>query len=182
MIVVSEYQHSWPRTFAELRDIYAEALVGVDVVAIEHVGSTAVHGLAAKPVLDIDIVVEESNVAGASSALETIGFRPLGEQGIPQRWAFQDPAEFVRTNTYIVVVGSLALRNHIAVRDALRDDADLRLEYANLKRSIAGTTEDMATYVEAKSSLIATILRRQGLSEEETRSIKAANRAENHQP
>lgn len=163
-------------TFAELRDHYSEALSGVDVVAIEHVGSTVVTALAAKPVLDIDIVVAAATVAAASSALEAIGFRSLGEQGILQRGAFRQPAELQRTNTYVVVNGSLALRNHIAVRDALRRDGDLRTKYADLKRNIASPTGDIATYVEAKSSLIATILRGEGLSEDETTTIENANR------
>ena len=166
-------------TFAELRDHYSEALSGVDVVAIEHVGSTVVTALAAKPVLDIDIVVAAATVAAASSALEAIGFRSLGEQGILQRGAFRQPAELQRTNTYVVVNGSLALRNHIAVRDALRRDGDLRTKYADLKRNIASPTGDIATYVEAKSSLIATILRGEGLSEDETTTIENANRADN---
>ena len=66
----------------------AMAAAGVPVVAIEHVGSTSVPGLAAKPIIDCDIVVREADVVAASNILMSLGFTPLGELGIPQRWAY----------------------------------------------------------------------------------------------
>ena len=71
MIVVTEYDPGWPRRFEELRREYAAAMAdaGVPVVAIEHVGSTSVPGLAAKPVIDCDIVVAGRDVAAASDVL-----------------------------------------------------------------------------------------------------------------
>lgn len=58
--------------------------------------------------------------------LTGLGFKPLGELGIPLRWAFKEPERLAGTNTYIVVTCSLSLRNHLAVRDILRADPDLR--------------------------------------------------------
>ena len=78
-------------------------------MAIEHVGSTAVPGLAAKPVIDCDIVVAKDDVAGACETLVGLGFRPLGELGIPLRWAFKEPDRLTGTNTYAVVDGCLSL-------------------------------------------------------------------------
>ena len=89
----------------------------VPVMAIEHVGSTSVPGLAAKPVIDCDIVVGEAYVAAAGGVLISLGFAPLGELGIPQRWAFKEPARLSGTNTYVIVDGCLSLRNHLALRD-----------------------------------------------------------------
>jgi GrpB-like predicted nucleotidyltransferase (UPF0157 family) len=109
----------------------------VPVVAIEHVGSTAVPGLAAKPVLDCDIVVAEQDLAAGSRALTGLGLTPLGELGIPLRWAFKEPKRLAGTNTYLVVAGSLSLRNHLAVRDSLRADPDLREQYAAVKKRSA---------------------------------------------
>lgn len=122
MIEVCDYDPSWPRIFEELRREYADAMAtaGVPLVAIEHVGSTSVPALAAKPVIDCDIVVAEADVAAASDVLVGLGFKPLGELGIPLRWAFREPPRLAGTNTYLIVVGSLALRNHLAVRDILR--------------------------------------------------------------
>jgi GrpB-like predicted nucleotidyltransferase (UPF0157 family) len=116
VIEVVDYDPTWPRRFEQLRREYADALAaaGVPVVAIEHVGSTAVPGLAAKPVIDCDIVVAEQNVPAAAEALIELGFAPLGDLGIPLRWAFKEPARLTGTNTYVVVDGCLSLRNHLA--------------------------------------------------------------------
>ena len=128
VIEVVEYDPEWPDGFEGLRGEYAAAMAAaaVPVVAIEHVGSTSVPGLAAKPVIDCDIVVEEHDVAGASAALVGLGFQPDGDLGIPMRWAFKEPARLARTNTYVIVAGSLSLRNHLAVRDTLRASPVLR--------------------------------------------------------
>jgi GrpB-like predicted nucleotidyltransferase (UPF0157 family) len=89
VIVVAEYDPAWPGRFEQLRQEYAPAMAaaGVPVVAIEHVGSTSVPGLAAKPLIDCDIVVAGPDVAAASEVLTRLGFKPLGELGIPLRWA-----------------------------------------------------------------------------------------------
>ena len=87
MIEVVEYDESWPQRFEGLRDTYATALDSAEVpfVTIEHVGSTSVPGLAAKPVIDCDIVVERQHVEDACAVLIRLGFVALGELGIPQR-------------------------------------------------------------------------------------------------
>ena len=79
--------------FESLRREYATAMAaaGVPVVAIEHVGSTSVPGLAAKPIIDCDIVAGEADVMAASRVLVSLGFTPEGERGIPQHWAFKEP-------------------------------------------------------------------------------------------
>jgi GrpB-like predicted nucleotidyltransferase (UPF0157 family) len=76
VIVVVEYNPAWPQRFERLRREYTRAMAaaGVPVVAIEHVGSTSVRGLAAKPVIDCDIVVAGQDVAAASQALTRLGF------------------------------------------------------------------------------------------------------------
>ena len=83
-----------------------------------------------QPVIDCDIVVAGQHVAAASQALTGLGFTPLGDLGIPLRWAFKEPERLAATNTYVVVQGSLSLRNHLAVRDMLRADPGLREQYA----------------------------------------------------
>jgi GrpB-like predicted nucleotidyltransferase (UPF0157 family) len=177
VIDVVDHDPGWAKAAADVIDTYRAALVGVPVVAFEHVGSTAVPGLAAKPVLDIDIVVTEPDVDTAIAVMRGLGYEPLGEQGIDQRWAFRAPAGEPRTHTYVVVEGSVALRNHLGVREVLRGDAGLREEYTLLKRRLAATTTEMAAYVEGKSELLGRILKRAGLSEAERAGIEAANRS-----
>jgi GrpB-like predicted nucleotidyltransferase (UPF0157 family) len=172
MITVVQYDPSWPERFDALRDEYAEAMAaaGVPIAAIEHVGSTSVPGLAAKPIIDCDIVVAEANVTAAASVLMSLGFAPLGELGIPRRWAFKEPARLSGTNTYVVVDGCSSLRNHLAVRDVLRADAALRDEYA----------ADIDEYGHAKTAMVQKILESAGLTAAERASI-AANQVPSHE-
>jgi GrpB-like predicted nucleotidyltransferase (UPF0157 family) len=175
VILVVDYNPWWPERFELLRTEYAAAMAaaGVPVVAIEHVGSTSVPGLAAKPVIDCDIVVDQRDVAAASQVLVGLGFRPEGELGIPQRWAFREPERLAGTNTYVIVGGSLSLRNHLAVRDALRADPVLRDEYAAVKRRVGATATDIDEYGRGKNAMVQRILAAAGLTDAERASINA---------
>jgi GrpB-like predicted nucleotidyltransferase (UPF0157 family) len=133
VIEVVDYDEQWPAQYEVLRARYQAALSGLPVVSIEHVGSTSVPGLAAKPIIDIDIVVPDDAVDAAIAALASIGYEPLGEMGVPQRWACRAPPGDIRTNTYVVVDGCLSLRNHVVVRDALLADEALRDQYSAVK-------------------------------------------------
>ncbi|MGB0112117.1 MAG: GrpB family protein [Ilumatobacteraceae bacterium] len=175
-IEVVEYDPRWAAWFGELATLYTVALRAVPHLAIEHVGSTSVPGLAAKPVIDVDIVVERPHVEAAIGALEAIGYESRGEMGIVDRWAMGAPAGSIRTNTYVVVDGSVALHNHLAVRDALRADGALRDEYGALKRRLAAETDDIDVYIEAKSPILQRILAAAGLSADDRSAIEAANR------
>lgn len=175
MVDVAEYEPSWLSQFEALKREYLDAFgeVRVDVVAIEHVGSTAVPGRAAKPVIDCDIVVEAVDVDAATGVLKSLGFTPLGELGIPQRWAFKGPARLARTNTYVVVSGSLSLRNHLCLRETLRADPILRDEYARVKKAGATVASNLEEYGRFKSLIIARILAIGGLSEDELSSVQS---------
>ena len=176
MIEVVDYDERWPESFGQLRDRYRELLGGVEVAAIEHVGSTSVPGLAAKPVIDVDIVVEREHLATTLDALADAGFELRGDLGIEDRHAVVDHSEAIPTNTYVVVAGSLALRNHLAVRDLLRADAELRGEYGALKRRLASSTDDIDIYVEAKTPLLLRLLTRAGMTDDELVRVAADNR------
>jgi len=173
VITVVPYDPTWPDRFAGLRDEYAAAFEAarVPVIAIEHVGSTSVPGLAAKPVIDCDIVVDAAHVEAASAVLVGIGFRPLGELGIPLRWAFAEPVRLRGTNTYVVVQGSLSLRNHLAVRDILRRDAALRDEYGAVKQRVGAAAVDIEAYGRGKNAIVQKILAAAGLTDDERASI-----------
>ena len=173
VITVVDYDPAWPERFESLRDEYAAAMAAaaVRVVAIEHVGSTSVPGLAAKPIIDVDIVVQAEDVAAASDVLISLGFTPQGDLGVPQRWAFRAPARLPRTNTYVVVDGCLSLRNHLAVRDVLRADQALRDEYAAVKQQAGARLDDIDEYVLAKNDIVLKILAAGGLNDAERATI-----------
>jgi GrpB-like predicted nucleotidyltransferase (UPF0157 family) len=175
VIEVVDHDPVWAERFGALRSEYAAALSAarVPVVAIEHVGSTSVPGLAAKPIIDIDIVVEESHVEAASAVLVSLGFTPLGELGIPQRRAFTAPDRLAGTATYVIVAGSLSWRNHLAVRDVLRADRRLRDEYGEVKKRVGATAADIYAYGAGKNAMVQRILQRAGLSAGERAAIDA---------
>lgn len=175
-VTVVPYDARWPDSFASVRRELAAALAPLGDVRIEHVGSTAVPGLAAKPVIDVDVVVDEARLAPTIAALTAAGYTHRGELGIPGRHAFAAPPGGVDRHVYVCVDGCLALRNHLAVRDVLRRDARLRAAYAAVKTTLA--ERDLATvaeYVEGKSAVLADVLRAAGLSADDVAAVTAAN-------
>jgi GrpB-like predicted nucleotidyltransferase (UPF0157 family) len=176
VISVVDYDPAWPRQFEQLRQEYAAAMAAasVPVVAIEHVGSTSVPGLAAKPIIDCDIVVAGQDVAAASQVLTGLGFRPQGELGIPLRWAFRAPERLAGTNTYVVAAGALSLRNHLAVREILRTRADLREQYSAVKKRVGAVAANIDEYGSGKSAVIQELLAAAGLTDAERAAIGAS--------
>jgi GrpB-like predicted nucleotidyltransferase (UPF0157 family) len=85
--------------------------------------------------------------------------------------AFKEPERLAGTSTYIVEAGSLALRNHLAVRDTLRADAGLRQEYAAVKRRPGATAANIDDFGHAKNAMVQKILAAAGLTEAERASI-----------
>ena len=174
-IEVVAYDPGWPERFVVIRAAIADALGDIPAATIEHVGSTSVPGLAAKPVIDVDVVVERSDLGRAIDALERIGYRHRGDLGIPDRHALAAPDDGTRRNVYVVVNGSLALRNHLAVRDALRSSGSLRDRYAALKCGLASGTDDIDMYISGKTRFLLDILGDAGFTDDELAAIGEAN-------
>ncbi len=180
-VSVVPYDPAWPADFARIRDEIAPALEGV-ALAIEHVGSTAVPGLVAKPILDIDVVVED--VAGTRAAiarLEGLGYRHRGDLGVAGREAFDQPLGAageprVAHHLYVCLRGGLALENHLRMRDRLRADPKLASAYAELKLELAREhPDDVNAYTTGKTGFVIAVLRDAAMAEEDLASIEAAN-------
>lgn len=174
VIEVIHYDPVWPARFREIQAALHTALDGVPVVSIEHVGSTSVPGLAAKPVIDVDVVVQRADLPAAIPALQHAGYTHRGDLGISDRHSMAEP-DPPRRHVYVVVDGSLALRNHLAVRDALRADAELRAIYADLKARLSAEVHDIGDYVERKTEFLTQILSDAGFTEAELQIIRSAN-------
>ena len=171
-----DYDSEWPRIFLRLRDWIWLSVCDV-AIAIEHVGSTSVPGMAAKPVIDIDVVIRaRAHLPSMRLRLLRLGYQYRGDLGIADREAFLAPRNQPAHHLYLCVENSLALKNHLAVRDYLRTHLADAVAYSTLKKALAerfGNKRER--YVEAKTESILSILERRGFSEKELDSIKREN-------
>jgi GrpB-like predicted nucleotidyltransferase (UPF0157 family) len=176
VIEVVDWSPRWAQQFEEVAAVLVRALADVRSARVEHVGSTSVPGLAAKPVLDIDVIVEPGDVPAAVAALESVGYVHRGDLGVTGREAFLAPDE-PRRNVYVCTAGTANVRNHLAVRDVLRRRTDLREAYAAVKRALAADPGmDIDTYIAGKSAVLQEVLEASGeLSDEELAEIRRLN-------
>ncbi|KAL7770108.1 hypothetical protein CFE70_000041 [Pyrenophora teres f. teres 0-1] len=176
-VVVEQYNTEWPQQFEKIKADLEGYLQGVDYLSIEHVGSTAVPGLAAKPFIDVDIIVTRDNVQSVNDALIANGkLDYLGELGIVDRHAFKDPSNTTRHNIYVCVDGAIQTRNHLSLRNTLRSNPTLLSEYATAKLSLAATSTNIVDYIVGKSAIIQKILQASNaFSKEDLAAIARAN-------
>lgn len=174
MIEVCDYDPAWADRFDALRAEYTaalrEAMVRhrVDRACRKHRRSW----LAAKPVIDIDVVVNPPTSTPLPLCLSASGSSPVASSAY-QRWAFWEPARLAGTNTYVIVSGLSRVANYLAVRDMLRDDPDLRAEYGEVKKRVGAMAADLYEYGAGKNAAVQRILARARLSDEERASIDA---------
>lgn len=131
-IVVAPYNPDWPQTFQKESSKIKEAL-GSNCIALHHIGSTSVPGLAAKPVIDMIGVVK--NPEESIQPLESLGFKYKGEYNIPMRYYF-NRSEGVETNLHVYEEGHPEIELNLAFRNYLRDHPEAREEYAQLKETL----------------------------------------------
>lgn len=174
-IEVVDWSPDWAVQFDEISSVLREALTGLDAT-VQHVGSTSVPGLAAKPVLDVDVIVGASDVPAAVAALESVGYEHRGDLGVTGREAFFEPGP-PRRNVYVCAAGTTNVRNHLAVRDVLRARDDLRDAYATVKLALAADPAmDIDTYLAGKSAVLQEVLEVSGeFSDEELVAIHRLN-------
>ena len=153
-----DWHMEFDRISAGITDWLDGAGVGDAVVGIEHVGSTAVCGLWAKPIIDLDLVYADSGrLADVVSALEALGYEDEGELRIAGREAFSysGKPELMTHHLYACPVGSPELARHRAFRDYLRTHPAAVREYSEVKREAASRSpDDIDAYIEAKSPCI----------------------------
>ena len=177
-VVIVDYDPEWPARFEALRARIWPRVRDV-ARAIEHVGSTSVPGLAAKPTIDLTVVADSAaDVPAAIQRLATLGYVHRGDLGIPGREAFFAPEELPRHHLYVCPPDNLGLENHLRVRDTLRAHPALAAEYGELKKQLAERfPNDVDRYTEGKSSFLGRILRASGLTPDQVAEIEAVNRA-----
>lgn len=155
-MVVVPYDERWKRDFLK---ITAELLLVLEklIIGIDHVRSTSVHDLSAKPIMDINIVIKEGTfLQPVIRALEKIGYQHEGNLGILGREAFKYSGKdhLNQHHLYVCPLDSLELKKHIAVRDYLRDHPDAVCDYSSIKEQGAKLhSEDIDGYIAYKNPL-----------------------------
>lgn len=160
-MLIQEYRESWIEDFKAIKSVINDALMNLNIsISIEHIGSTAVPKLAAKPIIDIDIIFE-NNVPFESvkKGLEKIGYYHNGNQGIANREVFKRKngcskhqiLDTITHHLYVCPVDSEELQRHITFRNYLIVNESARTEYQQLKYEIAAAAnQDKKQYAALK--------------------------------
>lgn len=157
-MLIGKYTPDWIKNFANLKHEIGKGLSGIEY-NIEHVGSTSVPNLDSKPIIDIDIIIEnEPEFEKIKSGLKTIGYYHNGNQGIEKREVFKRNGktknqilDTITHHLYVCFNNSKALERHILSRNFLRKHDWARLEYQEMKYSLAvKANQDKKLYAELK--------------------------------
>ena len=156
-VVVEPYNIIWKQDFQNIKAEIEDAL-GDLALSIEHVGSTSVEGLSAKPIIDIDVVIEDRLILDdVILALKKIGYIHEGDQGIEGREAFkyQGKEHLRKHHLYVCAKDASELRRHIGFRDYLRNHPEAVAEYSRVKTEGAiKYPYDIDGYIAYKSDFI----------------------------
>jgi len=159
-VEVVDYDHDWPQAFLDVSK-HLSGLLGSTVIAIDHVGSTAVPGRAAKPIIDVDVTMEGAEaIAAGSAALVADGFMARGNRYDECVWAFvrQGPPG---QRVYLCPPLSVTHRRRLIFRDQLRRSPETAEAYAALKRRLSvDFAYDGDGYTAAKRRFIDAVVER----------------------
>lgn len=160
-VVIADYDPAWPLLFEQEKALILGA-IGSAVTAIEHIGSTSVPGLPAKPIVDIMVGVRA--LADAPACVEPLArlgyvYRPEFEAVLPDRRYFRKCARDVHTHhLHMAEVDGAFWRRHLAFRDYLRSHPETAQEYGRLKRGLAARLGDnVDAYTDAKTEFISAV-------------------------
>ncbi len=159
-IEVVDADPAWPVLFAEIAARVQAAFEDGPLTRIEHIGSTSVPGLSAKPIIDIDVVIpSRADLPEAIRRLAALGYEHQGDLGITSRASFGQPEGTLRHNLYVCAEDSPELRRHLAFRDYLRTHPDDARRYAELKCALAARHDNnIDGYVNGKADFVKGIL------------------------
>lgn len=160
-VQVVPHQATWHENFAHERRILQDA-IGPYALDIQHVGSTAVEGLDAKPIIDIAVAVRSlAMIAPCTSPLIALGYLDRGDHGSDGGYLFvKECAPEVKTHhLHVVTIDDPQWRNYLCFRDLLAVDAALRAEYGALKRVLGERFgDDRQNYTRAKADFIRAVI------------------------
>ncbi|MCQ4088399.1 GrpB family protein [Saccharibacillus sp. JS10] len=168
-VVIEPYNEEWQKAFHTLESILSTKL-GALALRIEHVGSTSVPNLAAKPIIDIDVVIESTEqLPQVIEKLNALGYIHEGNLGIKSREAFARKDAYVpyshdgdmkyEHHLYVCDLESSELKKHLKFRDLLREHPSLVEEYSTLKSDLsAAFRNDRQAYTQGKTEFITKVM------------------------
>jgi GrpB-like predicted nucleotidyltransferase (UPF0157 family) len=161
IVRVVPYDPEWKNEFLKIKAMIVNC-VGDLIISVDHVGSTAIEGLAAKPILDIDVVIDSYDIFPAvRDRLSKIGFEHVGNLDVEGREVFKRifMDDFMPYNFYICPKNGKGYLEHIAFRDYLRNHSEALKAYEELKMKLAKQFRtDITGYANAKHDFIQNIL------------------------
>ncbi len=160
-VFLSAYHQIWPGLFAEEKKLLL-GLLGERILEIEHIGSTAVPGLVAKPIIDVAVAVEDLAVVKSFiTPLSAEDYEYKGEYGLPGRLLFVKGAPRNTHHLHAVERGSEHWRVWLAFRDYLREHPSEARRYAAFKKDLAKRyADDRPAYTRGKSDYVAEVLKK----------------------
>ena len=165
-VMVLPYDKAWKVAFEEIR-LELEAALENLIIGIEHVGSTSVEGLSAKPCIDVDVVIKDDTIFDAvAGKLAEIGYFHEGNLGIEGREAFcyTGKDHLMKHHLYVCPQNSRELHRHITFRDFLRKHPEAAQTYCRVKETAAQLfPEDIDGYMAYKVPCIAALYEQCGL-------------------
>lgn len=154
IVEVIPYCPEWPKNYEKEKEALIKNLGGL-ISTIHHIGSTAVNGLAAKPVIDMIIEAHSLEVLDSSSSIfQRLGYEVMGEFGISGRRYYRKGGNNRTHQIHAFKVGDTNIKRHIAFRDYLLSHPDILLEYQRLKMQLTKESIDIDLYCEGKDSFI----------------------------
>jgi GrpB-like predicted nucleotidyltransferase (UPF0157 family) len=155
------YDPIWESEFKRV-ETYLFDLLKDNIIAIEHIGSTSVIGCSAKPILDIDLVIEnQTDFDSVKMILESVGYAHRGDQGIEGREVFKRMFEddFMAYHLYCCQKNSLELLRHLSLKTYLGEHPNVRDEYGLLKMRLAEEfPEQILDYMDGKDDFVKQML------------------------
>ena len=165
-VVVLPYDVAWLSAFEKIKG-EIEEVIGDSIIGIEHIGSTSVEGMSAKPCIDIDVIIEDYSVLPAViDGLRAIGYIHEGDLGIKEREAFKylGKEHLQMHHLYVCPQKSEELHRHITFRDFLRSNPEAVKKYSLIKEKAAELfPNDIDGYIEYKSPCIEELYKECGL-------------------
>ena len=165
-VVVVPYDEAWKNAFEEIKT-EIETEIGDLIIGIEHVGSTSVEGMSAKPCIDIDVIIKDYSAFGEIvRKLGAIGYIHEGDLGIKDRDAFKyaDKPHLMLHHLYVCPQDSEELRRHITFRDFLRKNPEAVKKYSRVKETAAQLFPDeIEQYIAFKAPCIEELYKECGL-------------------